>query len=101
MGEHPGLARTGAGDDEQRAARVHDGLALLRVEPVEQRMINGGVHGSGRHAFRLGPPTDNADPPAGTGDAPGAATAGTCGIMAGNIMTPRCVRHVMPLGGRP
>ena len=36
VGEHPGLARAGAGDDQQRAALVHDGLALLRVEPVEQ-----------------------------------------------------------------
>ena len=36
MGEHAGLARAGAGDDQQRAALVQDGLALLRVEPVEQ-----------------------------------------------------------------
>ena len=37
VGEHPGLARAGAGDDQQRAALVDDRRALLRVEPVEQR----------------------------------------------------------------
>ena len=36
MGEHPGLARPGARDDEQRAALVQHGLALLRVQPDEQ-----------------------------------------------------------------
>ena len=37
VGQDPGLARAGAGDDQQRAALVHDGLALLGVEPLEQR----------------------------------------------------------------
>ncbi len=36
VGEHPGLARAGAGDDEQRRAGVHHGLALLRVHALEQ-----------------------------------------------------------------
>ena len=35
-GERLGLARAGAGDDEQRPALVHDRLPLLRVEPLEQ-----------------------------------------------------------------
>ena len=30
VGQHPGLAGAGAGHDEQRRARVHDGGALLR-----------------------------------------------------------------------
>ena len=34
VGEHPRLARTGAGDDEQRPAAVHDGVELVGVEPV-------------------------------------------------------------------
>ena len=38
VGEHPGLARPGAGDDQQRAALVQHRLALLRVEPLEQRL---------------------------------------------------------------
>ena len=36
VGQHPGLARAGAGHDEQRAALVHDRGPLLRVEPLEQ-----------------------------------------------------------------
>ncbi len=36
VGEHPGLARPRAGHDEQRAAVVHHGGALLRVESFEQ-----------------------------------------------------------------
>ena len=35
-GQHPGLARAGAGHDEQRRALVDDGLALGLVEPLEQ-----------------------------------------------------------------
>jgi hypothetical protein len=34
--QHPGLARPGARHDEQRTALVHHGLALLRVEPLQQ-----------------------------------------------------------------
>ncbi len=37
VGQHPRLARAGAGDDQQRAALVDDRLALLGVEPLEQR----------------------------------------------------------------
>ena len=35
-GEHPGLARAGAGDHEQGRALVDDGLALRLVETLEQ-----------------------------------------------------------------
>ena len=35
-GEHGGLARPGAGDDQQRRTLVQHRLALLRVEPVKQ-----------------------------------------------------------------
>ena len=35
VGEHPGLARAGAGDHQQRAAAVHDGVELIGVECVE------------------------------------------------------------------
>jgi hypothetical protein len=36
MGEHPRLARTGAGHDEQRALGVGDRLVLDRVEAGDQ-----------------------------------------------------------------
>ena len=36
MGEHPRLARSGAGDDEQRPAAVDDGVELVGVEPGER-----------------------------------------------------------------
>ena len=43
VGEHPGLAGAGAGHDEQRGAGVHDGRALLLVQPLEQRRgVDGG-----------------------------------------------------------
>ena len=35
MGEHPGLARTGTGDDQQRPAAVHDGVELVGIERIE------------------------------------------------------------------
>ena len=35
-GQHPGLARTRAGDDQQRRPGVHDGLALGVVEAFQQ-----------------------------------------------------------------
>ena len=34
--KHARLARAGAGDDEHRPARVHHGLALLRVQSLEE-----------------------------------------------------------------
>ena len=37
VGQHTGLARAGASDDQQRTALVPDGCALLVVEPFEQR----------------------------------------------------------------
>ncbi len=37
VGQDPGLARAGAGDDEQRRSFVYDGGPLLGVEPFEQR----------------------------------------------------------------
>ena len=36
--EHPGLAGAGAGDDEQRAAAVDDGVELVGVEAVGRRV---------------------------------------------------------------
>ena len=48
--QHPRLARTGARDDEQRAAVVQDCLALLRVQTVDQ-------------GVRLGLPTGPRAPP--------------------------------------
>ena len=41
MREHPRLARSGPGDDEQRAAAVDDGVELVGVEPVETRRCAG------------------------------------------------------------
>ena len=35
MGEHPGLARAGAGHHQQRAAVVHDRIELVRVERIQ------------------------------------------------------------------
>ena len=35
MGEHPGLARAGAGDHQQRPAAVHDGVELVGVQQVQ------------------------------------------------------------------
>jgi len=36
VGEHAGLATAGAGEDQQRAVNVRDGLALRWVEALEQ-----------------------------------------------------------------
>ena len=41
-GKDPGLAGPGSGHDQQRAAPVLDGLALLRIQIVEQRLRSGG-----------------------------------------------------------
>jgi hypothetical protein len=38
VGKHAGLARTGTCDDEQSLASVFDGSALLRVQPVHERV---------------------------------------------------------------
>ncbi len=38
MGQHPGLARAGAGEDQQRSLAVDDGLPLRLVEPGEQAL---------------------------------------------------------------
>ncbi len=47
VGEHAGLAGAGAGDDEQGGAGVHDGRALVLVQPVEQRgRVEGGAGGA-------------------------------------------------------
>ena len=55
VGEHPGLARARAGHDKQRAALVHDGSALLRIESVEK-----GIYREGGHLHRVGARTDKA-----------------------------------------
>src|SRR5262249_26246720 len=44
VGEHPRLPRPGAGHDEQRAALVHDGSALFRIESVEESIYREGGH---------------------------------------------------------
>ena len=49
VGEHAGLPGARARHDEQRAALVHDGSALLRVESVEE-----GVYREGGHLNRVG-----------------------------------------------
>ncbi len=63
VGQHPGLARTGAGHDEQRGARVQHGLALRVVHPhqqlgrVDDRAVRAvavvGVAGGGRGVVGL------------------------------------------------
>ena len=55
VGEHPGLARAGTGDDEQRAALVQHGLALLGVEADEQ-LLGVGAR-PGRRGAAVGPQT--------------------------------------------
>ena len=40
--EHAGLARTGAGHDEQGPVDVGDGLRLDRVQPLEERVVGRG-----------------------------------------------------------
>jgi hypothetical protein len=42
VGQHARLARSRAGEDEQRAVRVRHRIALGRVEPLEER-VDGGV----------------------------------------------------------
>ena len=39
MGEHPGLARTRAGDDQQRPVAVDDGLPLRGVQPLQELCV--------------------------------------------------------------
>ena len=43
MGQDPGLAAAGAGDDEQRGAGVGDGPALGRIEAGQE--VGGVGHG--------------------------------------------------------
>ena len=49
VGEHPGLARTGTGDDEHGTVGGRDGLALNGIEVGEQRRF-----GHGRRSIRGG-----------------------------------------------
>ncbi len=44
VGQHPGLARAGAGHDQQRAAGVDDGRPLLRIEPVQKSFSSRSGH---------------------------------------------------------
>ena len=57
VGERARLAAAGAGDDQQRAVAVRDGLALLGVQLVQPRIVFvSGCHGgwkTGRHASPL------------------------------------------------
>ena len=48
VGQHAGLARAGAGEDQQRALAVGDRLALGLVEPGEQGVELGGGVGHGQ-----------------------------------------------------
>ena len=44
--QHPGLARAGTGDDQQRATRMGDGLYLGWVEALQERLARGSLSGS-------------------------------------------------------
>ena len=68
LGQHSGLARPGAGDDEERAALVEHGLALLGVQAGEQLL------GVGRPAAPAGPPS---------GPRPAAAASAQVGTPGG------------------
>ena len=48
--EHPGLARAGAGDDQQRGAGMHHRGPLWVVQPVEQ-LLGGGRTPAGAGAL--------------------------------------------------
>jgi hypothetical protein len=47
VGEHAGLAGSGAGEDQQGALAVRDGVTLGRVEPGEQVVDAGACGGVG------------------------------------------------------
>ena len=54
VGQDPGLARAGPGDDEQRPAAVDDGVELVGVETVDRRPVRSwssaaGTAGMARH----------------------------------------------------
>ena len=68
--QHPGLSRPGARHDEQRAALVHDGRALLWIESVEE-----GVYREGGHCNSVGGARDKSRAHH--------AHRGTCGIRLG------------------
>lgn len=51
MGEHPRLARTGAGDDQQWTAPMHDGIELIGVERIQVERFRHG-HSSVRRGCR-------------------------------------------------
>ena len=53
MGEHPGLARAGPGDDQQRPVVMGDGLALDGVQPTELVIGHVGI-GHGDPILRAG-----------------------------------------------
>ena len=53
MGEHPGLARSGAGNDQQRAVVVRDGVVLRGVEPGEQFLVGNREIGHGEAILRV------------------------------------------------
>ncbi len=50
--EHAGLARAGAGDDEERPVDVEHGVALCRIEALEEPVVVGGRR-SNRHRSML------------------------------------------------
>ena len=51
MGQHPRLARAGAGDHQQRTAAVHDGVELVGVQALQ---VGAGVDAASDGGFGLG-----------------------------------------------
>ena len=107
VGEHPGLARPGAGHDQQRALGVGDRVGLHRVEPLEQ-VADGIVDGpSAPHAGRRGPPAGAPGAPSGPASASAVSERGSVGPgIARPIVGPGCdtgagCRIRLSAGGSP
>src|SRR5262249_34655987 len=104
-GQHPGLARAGPGHDEQRAALVHDGGALLRVQVLEEGIAGGDGHvpsvSGDAHASRppRGPVRAPCRPPAGRGGPPSVGGGGPVGRARGAGWGPLGSPPVSPLAG--
>ena len=105
MREHPGLARAGAGDDEQRTAAVDDGVELVGVEPVGRRVdVGEGRRASGPRAVH---PACRRHPTEGVRARPGAAAVARPAISArrrpgsGRGPAPRGVVEPMISSTRP
>ncbi len=91
MGEHAGLARARAGDDEQRPVDVENGLALGRVQVGEEIIV-----GCDGHASDASGPPRGADRSAGT-DEPGFGQALSRTTMpSSSLVSIGAGRNVMP-----